>query len=468
MNLRRIKLTFLFVSAAELVNKIIPLLLIRFGQSKLGLESLGEAQFAIYIVELFLPVMTWGFELYGPISLRGIDKGSHEWKLRVGRIVGTRIFMGALVYGLLLASLFFVPKFIPYRPLAMAIGTMMFLSSTSTTFVHTADQTMSVLARITILAKFLTFLAILLLVHNPADAWLFAMLSYGVNLAIALGSLHYTLKTYGWIVPRFNAVARTLKVSLPFALTYILAMFVERIEIWFAEGWGGATAVGMLSGPLRLYQGLLFLIISASGILYSEGLAYPEKVGRFLRFTVWMLAAFILPLMVGVFFIGEPLIVAISGEGFAGQGYNLALICTGMLGHSLLLVAGVQALNALGKVRWTNWAYFGAMIIGLSGSALLMRAHQPSLALLAPALGKTLAGAVLFCLACRQTDGFSSFSLPFSGIVSGLMAMSAFLWFSPHLHWILRLVLGAGLYGAFFGCFSYRVLRQIMKKETLL
>jgi len=468
MNLRRIKLTFLFVSAAELVNKIIPLLLIRFGQSRLGLESLGEAQFAIYIVELFLPIMTWGFELYGPISLRGIDKGSFEWKRRVGSIVGTRMFMGVLVYGLLLFSLYMFPKFSPYRPLATAIGAMMFLSSMSTTFVHTADQSMSVLARISIAAKFLTFIAIVLLVHRPTDGWLFAFLSYSVNLAIAMGSMIYVLKTYGWVRPRFDALAGTLKLSLPFALTYILAMLVERIETWFAEDWGGATAVGMLSGPLRLYQGLLFVIISVSGILYSEGLAYPEKVGRFLRFTVWVLAAFILPLMAGVFFIGEPLIVAISGEGFKGQGFNLSLICTGMLGHSLLLVAGVQALNTLGKVHWTNWAYFSALVIGTSGSALLMTVHEPSFALLAPALGKTMAGGALFWLACRHTEGFKNFRLPVAGIASGLVAMLIFLWWTPELHWVLRLLGGAGVYGVVFVGLSSKELRQILKKENLV
>ncbi|RYZ56781.1 MAG: hypothetical protein EOP07_11680, partial [Proteobacteria bacterium] len=437
MNLQRIKLTLLLVSLGELVNKIIPLLLIRLGQDRLGLHALGEAQFGIYIVELFLPVMTWGFELYGPISLRAVEKGSRDWKERIGQIVGTRMLLGALVYGALLVSLFTMDKFIPYRSMAIPIGLLMFVSSVSTTFVHTADQSLGPLARISIVAKIASFIAIFIFVQNPDQGLLFALLSYGVNVAIALGSLIYILRKYGVILPRFDRILPTFKLSLPFAITYILAMLVERVELWFAETWGGALAVGGLSGPLRLYQGLLFVIIALSSILYSEGLAYPEKVGRFLRFTVWLLAAFILPLMVGVFFVGEPLLVLVGGDGFAGQGFNLALICTGMLGHSLLLVAGVQALSAIGKIKWVNGAYFFALVIAVTGSEILMRYHQPNIALLAPALGKTLGGIALFYLACRETVGFTNFKLPLTGIVIGLLAMFGFLWESGEMFWLL-------------------------------
>jgi O-antigen/teichoic acid export membrane protein len=465
MNLQRIKLTLLLVSLGELVNKIIPLLLIRLGQDRLGLHALGEAQFGIYIVELFLPVMTWGFELYGPISLRGIDKGSQDWKERIGQIVGTRMLLGALVYGALLLSLFTVDKFLPYRSMAIPIGLLMFLSSVSTTFVHTADQSLGPLARISIVAKIVSFIAIFLLVQNPDQSLLFALLSYGVNVAIALGSVIFILRKYGVIFPRFDRIFPTFKLSFPFAITYILAMLVERVELWFAETWGGAVAVGGLSGPLRLYQGLLFVIIALSSILYSEGLAFPEKVGRFLRFTVWLLAAFILPLMVGVFFVGEPLLVMVGGEGFVGQGFNLALICSGMLGHSLLLVAGVQALSAIGKIKWTNAAYFFALLIGVIGSEVLMRYHQPNYALLAPALGKTLAGIALFYLACRETSGFTNFKLPLSGIAVGLVAMFAFLWESGEIFWFWRLILAAGIYCLIFAAFSQRVLLKLIKRD---
>lgn len=467
MNLRRIKLTFLFVSLAELVNKIIPFLLIRVGQSRLGLENLGHAQFAIYIVELFLPVMTWGFELFGPISLRTVDPRSDEWRERIGRIIGTRIFLGIIVYGVLLFSLFYFEKFFPYRTLALAIGGLMFLSSLSTTFVHIADQSLSVLARLTISAKIICFLLVLFFVQKPGDDWIFAILSYGVNVSIALASFVYVIRKYGAIRPRLDGLLQSLKLSFPFALSYILAMLMERVELWFAESRGGATAVGALSGPLRLYQGLLFLIISLSAILYSEGLAYPEKVGRFLRFTVWTLAAFILPLMVGVFFVGEPLLVAFGGAGFTGQGMNFGFICSGMLGHTLLLVAGVQALSALGKIRWTNWAYFGAFLIGVVGSEILVRGHEPSYALLAPALGKTIAGSVLFFLACRETVGFKTLKLPLKGIALGLITMSVFLCFTPDLFWIQRLLAAALVYGLCFVGLSHAVLLKFARKQSL-
>lgn len=467
MSLGRIKFTLLLVSLAELVNKLIPLFVIRIGQNRLGLDGLGHAQFSIYIVELFLPLMTWGFDIYGPISLRNMSIGSESWKARVGDIMGGRILLALLVYGILIGSVFLLDKFIPYRSTVLSLAVLMFLSGLTTTFVHTADQSLAVLARITIGAKILSLIAIAALIHSPDESALFAMLSYGVNLVIGLASSIYIVHRYGWIVPRFPRVFKTLKFSFPFALTYILAILVERVELWFAESWGGTEAVGALSGPLRLYQGLLFAIMALSAVFYSEGLAYPQKVGRFLRLTVWAMAIIIVPLTVGVFFIGEPLLVLLTGQGFQGQGLNLALICTGMFGHSLLIVAGAQALSALGHVKWTNYAYFGAFVFGSIGSLFLMRLSDPYWALLAPAFGKTVAGLSLFAIALKQTQGFKDLRLPVSGIGLGLALMVLFLILTSELFWMVRLAGAIAVYGIGFVALSYKTLLRITRKEGM-
>ncbi|MBC7660083.1 MAG: hypothetical protein H7249_10270 [Chitinophagaceae bacterium] len=476
MNHKRMKLTFLFVSIAELVNKFIPIFMLRLGNEKLSTENLGLATFGTSIVEIFLPFMIWGFEISGPLSLRGIDKGSEEWKKRIGDILGARLALGICVYLVMTLALYVWPDFFPYRSIAMLVGLGLIFSSLGTTFVHTADQSLAVLARITIGAKFASLALAYLLVRDSGDWVMFALLNFGVNVIVSLGSLTYVVKTYGYTRPRFDHLIKTIAPAMPYALTYIGAGVVEKIEVLYVQRIGGATAAGAIAGPLKLYQGLLFMVIALSAVSYSEGLAYPEKIGRFLRLTVWMLAVVILPLMIGVFFVGEPLLTTIfsstlSGSGglnsFAGQGLNLAFICTGMLGHSLLLVAGVQALSALGKIWWTNAAYAGAFVLGIVGSEILMRGANPSYALLAPAFGKNVAGIALFIFACRQTEGFKTLKLPMKGIGAGLFVMFGFLWFTPDVNWIVRLISAAVLYGVCVAVLSLPLLRKIIRKEGL-
>lgn len=467
MNVGRIKLTLLLVSLAELFNKLIPLFVIRIGQNRLGIESLGQAQFAIYIVELFLPIMAWGFDVYGPISLRKFTVGSEEWKTRLSDLMTTRLLLSLIVFIALVGSVFLVDKFVPYRSTVLVLSILMLLSGFTTTYVHTADQSLGFLARVTIIAKVLSLVAIGIFIHDPADAILFAILSYGVNLMIGLASTFYIIRRYGFFRPRFGRIFTTFKNSLPYAITFILAILVERVELWFAEDWGGAQAVGVLTGPLKLYQGLLFAILSFSVVFYSEGLAFPEKVGRYLRLTIWVLASLILPLTIGVFFVGEPLLVLLTGQGFQGQGQNLAFICTGLFGHTLLIIAGAQALSALGRVKWTNYAYGIAFILSVGLSMVLMRMPNPYWALLGPAIAKTVAGLALLIIALKKTAGFKNLRLPLEGIGLGLGLMTTFLVFSADWNWVYRLLVAAMVYSVGYASLSFSVLAKIVKKEGL-
>ena len=69
MQVQRLSLAIFLTVIMELCNKLYPLLLFGLVIRRIGYEAFGQAQFGISLVELAVPLVTFGYHDYASIKV---------------------------------------------------------------------------------------------------------------------------------------------------------------------------------------------------------------------------------------------------------------------------------------------------------------------------------------------------------------------------------------------------------------
>lgn len=465
---RRIALTTLVSLLSEFANKIFPLFVLHHAQKVLGLVNFGYAQSGISLFEVLIPIVSFGFSTLGTIKFTSEPGGRSTARGLLGSILVWRTLFAFLTFLAIVLMIETDEQFAANSAIIYGGCFVLFTSAIDFDFVFVATQRLMSITSVLIAVKLLSATAIILLVDSPNDAVLYTMLFLGGNACVSLVGFVAVASRIGLSFPSRAQLVAVFQQALPYALTPIILLSGERIDILLAGRFLGGVGAGLYAVPARLVGSLTNMAAAIGRVFFSELVAKNdiEHFTKLVRLEVFSVAALLLPIAVGTWFVGQDVLTTFFGEVYQDQGPLFSVLALGAVFYMAIHLFGHQILVLKEQIAFVNVTMTVGFVLSILCAVGLAWVLAPEYALLGIAsgivFGKACTAAVL-SVRCRTY--LSSF--PWREILRPLVAaaiMACILAVTDISSWYLRVVVGAVAYGLVLSFLSRSELGALVSK----
>ncbi len=467
MQKRRVAMTIAAAMLVEVANKIFPLVVIHFAQARLGVSAFGFAQFGMHLVDFAIPFVVFGYHTAGSILI-GSARGAAQ---RIGDIIGwiTGIkFINAAIAALILQlCVHLIPEYREFQTIVTLLSIILFSSALDMNYVHVGTQRMLSFSVLSVIAKTISLILVFSFVRDPEDAILYALITFGANAIVSLGTFWLSAKRFPISLPSRADLVQVFKIAAPFGITALLVMATERFDMFVVEWQLGLAAAGLYAGALRVFRSLQPFVQMLGTVFFSEMVSVDEENGFYehVRLSLWSMLAIALPLVVGSWFVGGELLARVIGPQFSTMGTVFAILAVSLVAEAFLYVFGNQVLILKRRAKWLNAALAVGAVVGWGFGGYAAAVYGLVGVAVAVLLAKGIPAFIATISARRflprwPIAEFMRVFIPTCGMALVLMAM-------PQANFWWKLLAGAGSYGAFMAIANRHLLHTIWRKVYL-
>lgn len=452
MQKKRIAVSLIALYAAEFASKIFPLVTLHLAASRLGELGFGMSQMAMLLLDVAICFVVFGYSHGAPLLWRQLADPMDRARLVMATVI-IRLGHAALGSACLLAAAYFYQPWNQYLPILWPAVFVVFTSALEVGWTLSSIQALPVLGFASIALKAVGVVFILWGIDGPEDVLTYVLTLQGMNAGIALVIFAYVLRRTGLAWPEAGLLRRVFTSSLPFAATYLLLILLDRYDGFIVEGIFGVAESAMYFGPQKVALSLFPIIFSINLVFYSETLALTDagEVTRHLKMNQRLTLLMAMPIVAGVWFVGDDILGLALSPAYAPMGAVLSIFCLTLLPQLLILSFGNQILMLRGRVRTFNLALaiglgvgvlataLGAMMFGLVGAASGTVIGKGAAALIVTYFSMQLLHTSKRQLLLAWVQAAWP-ALLMAAALAGLLAAY------PGLHWAYRILAGAAMY----------------------
>jgi O-antigen/teichoic acid export membrane protein len=455
--------------AGKVISTALGLLGIGMMTRYLGTEQFGWYITAITFLQFIGILIDFGLI---PVTAQMLGEETYEEKTLLDNLLGFRITTA--VFFLALAP--FIALFFPYPPLVkitIAMSTISFVSiainqifmgyfqKKLTMYLHAIAENVG---RIVLIVG-------LYLVMTLDEGFLWVMVAViasnlAFTTALIIGAARQTKLGLRFDFPIWKAIAIKMwpvATAVIFNVVYlkgdtiILSIFGTQSEV----GLYGAAyrVVDILSQLAMMLMGVLLPIMAAAWVTKNiEALKHHVQQG----FDAMML--FAVPVTIGVYVLGTPIIVLVAGAEFAGAGIPLTLLSLAIFGVFIGAIFGHIAV-AIDKQKETLPIYMTNAVITLIGYMIIIPKYGMTGAALMTIFSEAYTGILLYI----KIHTYLPFRIQYRVFIRILAAGTLMGWsiyfLADEVHVLIASVLGALIYAAgilLFRAISKQTLQEII------
>lgn len=461
---RRIFLSVVAGFWAEVANKFVPLAILYLARLRLGVTGFGFSQFGMTLVDLFLPLVGFGYQNLTAIEI-GRARGDRAVVRQVmSDVLALKLIHAAVALSAMLGAVALIPSYRPYLGIVLASSFVLFSAAFDMTSVHIGTQRMFSVSVLSTVARLASLAAIVLLVRGDGDAVVYAVLSLGAGSLVSLGTFVLSVRRYGLSGPRWGLLAGWFRKSAPFALVFAFMVAIDRFDMLLVERFFGVDGAGIYAAPWRMAHALMPVIGTIAVVFLSELIPIGDSAEftRHVELGLWAVLAVIVPIAGGVWFVSADLLRLITTDVTPEAATVLCTLVCGVAVQTLFTVFGLQILLLRERIRTLNLVLAGGAAVGVAaGTWLAPRFGLVGIAC-ASLLVKSLVGiTVMVCarpfLSAMPWPAFARTLLPASIMVVGLRTMA--------LHGLAENVCaGIAIYGPALAAFNPRKSAWVLKE----
>ncbi len=317
---RRIARNTIFLSIADIANKVIMFVFYLFAARHLGVEEFGVLSFAIAFVTMWSVFADLGL---GIVSSRELARDLVKGRGQVNSALAIKLVATGLVI-LLIILMVNLLGFEPRKVHLVYICTIFVLEAAFTTYFASVFQGLekmhlTTLSRILQGVVLLTGVFVLIRTSARAEgyAWLYVIAGFVSVLFAGIAAYRAVRPVPDFSFRRWHGL---LKESLPLGLAVIFVSFYYWNGTTLLSKWSGDRAVGAYSAAFRIVAGSIFLALSFSASVYpffsrlyvSDQARLKEVLVRALRY----MAIIALPLGVFGMILAQPIILLVYGQKY--------------------------------------------------------------------------------------------------------------------------------------------------------
>jgi O-antigen/teichoic acid export membrane protein len=255
--------------------------------------------------------------------------------------------------------------------------------------------------------------------------------------ALAVANLLGTVVLWRLVVRRIGPIAptvdvvfsrRTIAASLPYLVVAIAVAALGRVELLMLARLAGEEPAGIFAAAFKIFEAMLFVVyatqIAMNPILAKLLTGDRSVLDRWLDWEFGVLAAAVVPALVGAYLFAGPVISLLYPPAFAEAGVVLAVLVAALPVVALqVFTAGVLMLtDRRGAVLFLNLAVLAAQA-GLSW--LLIPPFGALGAAVALACSQALAAALGLAMIAHKVAGRSAFGGFARMLVASVVALAA-------------------------------------------
>jgi O-antigen/teichoic acid export membrane protein len=461
---RRIAYNAIFTSVAKILGTVLALISIGFITRYLGKEGFGDYSTVLAFFALFSAIADLG--LYA-ISTREISRPGSDEKKILGNVFAIRITFSLVVLIAAPAVVFFFPYSESVK-MGIIVAALAYFFASSYSVLLGLFQKRLAMDKVAIgefVGKVVQLIIVVVAVKNNFG-FLAVVSSILFNMLASFAIIYVWSKKYATFSLKFDLAAWKvfLKESYPVGISAIIVFAYFKLDTILLSILKTSSDVGIYNAAYKVVENIAFFPAMFVGLVMPIMSRYifheRDKFEKVADKTFKVFLILTVPLVVGGIFLAKDIIGLIGGSNFEESvlvlkilSFAMAFIFFGNFFTNVIIAGNKQkkliailafcaAFNiALNFYLIPRYSYIGAAITSSLTEFLVV----------------ILSGAVCW----KLLKYFPSLEKLFSIIFSGL-AMGVFFFLFPGFHFLIRAILGTGIYFLFLWIF-----RAVSAQEVL-
>ena len=466
---RKIAYNSVISSGARIVGLALSLVIIGFITRYLGKDGFGY--YSVIFAFLYFFTVLADLGLYS-ICLRDISRpNANETKI-INNAFTLRFFAGLFIF--CIAPL--VVCFFPYAKeikLGVLIGSFGFWMMSNHQVLMGVFQKYLRMDKVAI-ADFigrLVQLGLVVFFIWQKFSFLFIVTAFIVGTFVNFILVFLFTKKYIRISFDFDFVfwRSLLKESLPLALAIIFTVIYIKLDTIMLSLMKTPADVGIYSLSYRFLESLLFFPVMFIGLVMplmsKYALSFRDKFKKITQESLDILLLFIVPLIIGTFFLSKKIIVLIAGKDFllsAGV-LNLLIIAGGIIFLGVLFSNMIISLKEQKKL---TYIYGIGAVINLIANFIFIPRYSYYGAAGTTILTELIVTGLMLIVLYRMLKSLPSFNSIFKYILAGLI-MAIFLYYLHNWSLFILIILSSLIYFGFLYLINgipFKNIRNLIKK----
>lgn len=363
---------------------IFPMITFPYATRILGPERLGTINFADSFCRYIMLIAALGIPVYG---VREISKVAHDKKKLAtvfSEIFCIHFFTTVLILAGYTCCILFVDKLRVSQGIYWWGGLMIFSNLFSIEWFFSGLSHFKFIALRTFVIRMLFVGLVFLLVRDAGDYITYFILLTLTIVGAGVFNVFYLFKTINpFTAVGFAGLSRHFKpLVYLFAVIFAINIYItlDKVILGFLAG---DSSVGYYSAVLRINSIALSIIGSFSIVIYPQltRLYAENKMEDFTQMVnkvLDLILSICLPIAIGFCFCAPEVINIVAGDGYARAVLPMQILCLLCLLISLSNIFGNLVLASMAKDKQFSLSAFGAAVVSLLFSVVLIPSYKES------------------------------------------------------------------------------------------
>ncbi|MFH1938424.1 MAG: flippase [Patescibacteria group bacterium] len=468
---RKLVYNSIISAGARVIGLALSLVIIGFITRYLGQEGFGY--YSTILAFLFFFTVFSDFGLYH-ICIREISRPNADEKKIASNAFTLRFFAGFFIFSLApLVVLFFpYPNEIKIGVIIAGIGFWLMSNQQVLIGIFQKYLKMDKVALAELLGRIVQLALVLFFIWQQRS-FLFIVSALSAGALVSFLLVFFFSRKYIPISFQFDFSywRILLKNSFPLALASIFVLIYFRLDTIMLSLMKPITDVGIYNLAYKFLESLLFFPAMFVGLMMPLMSKYAfsakKKFKDIIQKTLDILLIFIIPLMIGTFFLSQRLVVLVGGEDFilSGEVLNILIIATGII---FLGVLFSNMIIALEKQKALVYIYGLGAIINLVTNFIFIPRYSYHGAAWTTVLTELVVTVLMMVVIYKALKTFPSFASIFKYILAGLI-MGLMLYLLAQWPLLILVILAILVYFSFLwliGGISIKDILVLVKKDV--
>ena len=442
-----VKKNFAWSTLLTFAGYLFPLITFPYVTRVLGVEGIGQYQFAYSTIEYFSIIAMLGIGTVGIREIAKVKENRHEMSRVLCSLLSLNLITTLLAACVLLVLTFIIPSFIAHSKLLYIGIARLFCGSLLIEWLFKGIEDFKFITIRSLAIRFVFVFSVFIFVRDEDDYVIYFLLT---SLTVAVNAIVNILYSRKFVDYSFRGidVRPYVKPFIVLGIYQILTAMYTSFNVMYLGSKCGDIEVGYYSTATKLYILIMSVFTAFTGVMLPRMSSYvaegkTEDFNGMILKSIDFLLLFSIPMIVISEAFAPQIIRLIAGPGYEGAILPMRLVMPLMLiiGYEQIII--MQMLMPLGKDR----AILINSIIGASVGILLNFTIVPSLASIGSAIvwiGSEVA--VLISAQCFVTK-YTGYIFPFKKIISSVICyMPLFLFClflsKTSINWIVAMIVG--------------------------
>lgn len=465
---KSLKVNFIMNAILTMSSFIFPLITFPYVSRILMPSGVGKVNFATSVINYFSMIAQLGIPTYGIRACARVRDDREKLTRTAHELLFINIVMSIISYLGLFIALLTVPRLQSERLLYVIVSFTIILTTIGMEWIYKALEQYTYITVRSLIFKFISVVAMLLLIHSKSDYLLYGAISI---FAASASNIFNFINVHKYIglrpVGNYNVRQHLKPVMIFFSMSVATTVYtnLDTVMLGFMKN---DAEVGYYTAAVKIKNILVSIVTSLGTVLLPRASYYIQK-GEIDQFKflskkalnfVCLLAT---PLVIYFILYAKQGIFLLSGKAYGPAVLPMQLIMFTVLFIGMSNITGIQILVPLGYERIVLYSVISGAITDLVINFILI----PELASSGAAIGTLVAEAVVlivqyFSVRKQIPDLFRSIKY-YKIVIAIILASAGSFWVSfLNLHIFITLLLSATLFFAIYG------VSLILMKETLV